>query len=148
MAVTRSKSSADIDFELFEVAGSEKSISSIEQSQESGEKYEQGQLSDHFSADCSVSPGQARDPLELHFTDISRHSLLLFSDLAPPGWRLVHYSRLAAWILERVRAEAAHAEERWSCVVGETGAFTLCVSSQQMFEICFGHVTVVLFKTL
>ena len=107
-------------------------------------------MSDHFTAGCSVSPGRARadslDPLEVHFTAISRHSLLLFSDLA--RWRLVHYSRLAAWILERVRAEAAHAEERWSCVVGETGAFHLCVSSQQMFEICFGHVTVVLFKTL
>ena len=76
-------------------------------------------------------------------TEIARDSVYLFSDLKK--WKLVHFSRLASWILERVRADVEGVE--WHCVVGETGDFQYCVSSKHVYKIHLDHVTVLLFKT-
>ena len=104
-----------------------------------------------FSKECSLSPpplvavSSAANCQQEHFEEISRDSLMMFHDL--DNWKLVHYSRVANWILERVKAEAQYSEESWNCVVGETGDFQFCVSPDKIYEISFGHVTVLLFKT-
>ena len=117
----------------------------------SSEAEDDNLLSGQFSKDCSLSPSppvaisSPADSHQEHFEEISRDSLLMFHDLEK--WKLVHYSRVANWILERVKSDAQYSEERWNCVVGETGDFQFCVSPDKLYEISFGHVTVILFKT-
>ena len=117
----------------------------------SSEAEDDNLLSGQFSKECSLSPSppvaisSPADSQQEHFEEISRDSLLMFHDLEK--WKLVHYSRVANWILERVKSEAQYSEESWNCVVGETGDFQFCVSPDKIYEISFGHVTVILFKT-
>ena len=117
----------------------------------SSEAEDDNLLSGQFSKECSLSPSppvaisSPADSQQEHFEEISRDSLLMFHDLEK--WKLVHYSRVANWILERVKSDAQYSEERWNCVVGETGDFQFCVSPDKIYEISFGHVTVILFKT-
>lgn len=117
----------------------------------SSEAEDDNLFSGQFSKECSLSPSppvvisSPADSQQEHFEEISRDSLLMFHDLEK--WKLVHYSRVANWILERVKSESQYSEESWNCVVGETGDFQFCVSPDKIYEISFGHVTVILFKT-
>ena len=125
--------------------------SQIKTTSSSSEAEEDNLLSEQFSKECSLSPPppvaviSPANSQQEHFEEISRDSLMMFHDLEK--WKLVHYSRVANWILERVKSEAQYSEERWNCVVGETGDFQFCVSPDKIFEISFGHVTVLIFKT-
>ena len=76
-------------------------------------------------------------------TEIAKDSVYLFSDLKK--WKLVHFSRLASWILERVRSDVE--EMQWHCVVGEEGDFQYCLTSRHVYKIKLDHVTVLLFNT-
>ena len=75
--------------------------------------------------------------------EIARDALDLFSDLKK--WKLVHYTRLASWIRDRVGTELE--ENGWHCVVGEMGGFESCLSPQEIYKITLDPVTVILFKT-
>ena len=125
--------------------------SQIKTTSSSSEAEDDKILIEQFSKECSLSPPppvavvSPANSQQEHFEEISRDSLMMFHDLEK--WKLVHYSRVANWILERVKSEAQYSEERWNCVVGETGDFHFCVSPDKIFEISFGHVTVLLFKT-
>ena len=82
---------------------------------------------------------------ENFLSEIAKDSVYLFSDLKK--WKLVHFSRLASWILERLRAVEEEQEVQWHCVVGETGDFQYCLTSKHVYKIHLDHVTVLLFKT-
>ena len=79
-----------------------------------------------------------------HLTQISQQSLSLFQGL--DKWKIVHFSRAATWILERVR-ETEENSVGWNCVVGETGSFHFSVTSSNIHEISIDHITVLLFNT-
>ena len=82
---------------------------------------------------------------ENFLSEIAKDSVYLFSDLKK--WKLVHFSRLASWILERLRAVEEEEDVHWHCVVGETGDFQYCLTSKHVYKIHLDHVTVLLFKT-
>ena len=92
-----------------------------------------------------ISPTTSSNQQQEHFTQISKQSLSLFNDL--DRWKIVHYSRAANWILERVRSETESHGDVWNCIVGESGSFQFSVTSSQVHEISFDHITVLLFKT-
>ena len=80
---------------------------------------------------------------ENFLSEIAKDSVYLFSDLKK--WKLVHFSRLASWILERLKG--LEEEVQWHCVVGQTGDFQYCLTSRHVYKIKLDHVTVLLFKT-
>ena len=143
--------SLEIEYEPFETEEQEIQNSASQTTSTSGKEDEETILSGRFSKDCSLSPSppvaitSPADSQQEHFTEILKDSLLLFNDLEK--WKLVHYSRVANWILERVKSDAQYSGESWSCVVGETGDFQFCISPDKIYKISFGHVTVIIFRT-
>ena len=105
----------------------------------------------NFLKECSLSPSPEDEPLVSDpekdaLKKISKISLTLFNDL--DNWKLVHYSRVANWILERIKSDnVLPANYCWNCVVGESGSFHFCVTSEKMYDFTFNQIRVILFTT-
>ena len=109
----------------------------------------------NFLKECSLSPTPevpiederlVSDPEKDALKKISKISLTLFNDL--DNWKLVHYSRVANWILERIKSDnVLPANYCWNCVVGESGSFHFCVTSEKMYDFTFNQIRVILFTT-
>ena len=116
---------------------------------------EESKIIKDFLRECSLSPSPeipiedktlVLDPEQDALKKISKISLTLFNDL--DNWKLVHYSRVANWILERIKSDnVLPLDHCWNCVVGESGSFHFCVTSEKMYDFTFNQIRVILFTT-